>query len=61
MNGYVSLVKNPYELHIILNENEEINILKKEHDKIRASIDDVNHHLQQKEQEIDNLKKELEK
>ena len=61
MNGYVSLVKNPYELHIILNENEEINTLKKEHDKIRASIDDVNHHLQQKEQEIDNLKKELEK
>ncbi len=58
---YVSLAKNPYELHIILNENEEINTLKKEHDKIRASIDDVNHHLQQKEQEIDNLKKELEK
>lgn len=58
MNGYVSLAKNPYELHIML--NEECNTLKKEYDKIRASITDVNHHLQQKEQEIEKLKKELE-
>ncbi len=58
---YVSLAENPYELHIILNENEEINTLKKEYNKIRASIDDVNHHLQQKEEKIDELKKELEK
>ncbi len=58
MNGYVSLAKNPYELHIIL--NEELNTLKKEYDKIKNSIMDVNHHLQQKEQEIGELKKELE-
>ena len=36
MNGYVSLAKNPYELHIIL--NEELNTLKKEYDKIKNSI-----------------------
>lgn len=60
MNGYVSLAKNPYELHIILSENEELNTLKKEYDKIKNSIMDVNHHLQQKEQEIGKLKKELE-
>ncbi len=60
MNGYVSLAKNPYELHIILSENEELNTLKKEYDKIKNSIMDVNHHLQQKEQEIGELKKELE-
>ena len=58
MNGYVSLAKNPYELHIML--NEECDTLKKEYDKIRASITDVNHHLQQKEQEIEKLKKESE-
>lgn len=60
MNGYVSLAKNPYELHIILSENEELNTLKKEYDKIKNSIMDVNHHLQQKKQEIGELKKELE-